>query len=223
MGLSANGSMGLGGHGEGFEQQNQGVTRRQPGEGPKVNGGRTMGLDETELELIDDPEWSVDHKTFGTTDPETGNIKVQISNRHPMDILRTIAHELSHSKNGDTDGETGSDEENRANAEAGEQLRDLADEMPEMFKECFMGIRDSDVLDKQDPFRGPGGDEVNEESGEDREYREHGKSLRRAGLDRKSSRKIAAAIASDHRREDPNYYRHEDSPSLKEFFSRGRD
>ena len=41
-GVSVNGSEGLGGRAEGFEQQNQGVVRRSPGEGPKVNGGRAQ-------------------------------------------------------------------------------------------------------------------------------------------------------------------------------------
>jgi hypothetical protein len=53
-GLSVNGSMGLGGHGEGFEQQNQGVTKRFPGEGPKVNGGRSQSQ---ELDSYDQPQY----------------------------------------------------------------------------------------------------------------------------------------------------------------------
>ena len=50
---------------------------------------------------------------LGRLNTKTGDVKVQISGRHPMDVLRTIAHELSHSNHGDTDGHTGSDEENR--------------------------------------------------------------------------------------------------------------
>ncbi|OGR26112.1 MAG: hypothetical protein A2139_08015 [Desulfobacca sp. RBG_16_60_12] len=53
-GLSVNGSMGLGGHGEGFEQQNQGVTKRFPGEGPKVNGGRSQSQ---EMDSYDQPQY----------------------------------------------------------------------------------------------------------------------------------------------------------------------
>ena len=41
-GISQNGGEGLGGHGDGFEIQNQGVTRRNPGEGPKASGGRSQ-------------------------------------------------------------------------------------------------------------------------------------------------------------------------------------
>jgi hypothetical protein len=54
MGLSTNGSEGLGGHGEGFEIQNQGVMRRAPGEGPKVNGGRAQSQ---ELDSYDQPQY----------------------------------------------------------------------------------------------------------------------------------------------------------------------
>jgi hypothetical protein len=53
-GISANGFEGLGGHGEGFETQNQGVTRRRPGEGPKANGGRPQSQ---EMDATDQPQY----------------------------------------------------------------------------------------------------------------------------------------------------------------------
>ena len=63
-GISGNGFEGLGGHGEGFEIANQGVTRRWPGEGPKVNGGRSQSQ---ELDATDQPQY-VD----GEEEPEPG-------------------------------------------------------------------------------------------------------------------------------------------------------
>lgn len=54
-GLSGNGFEGLGGRGDGFEVQNQGVTRRFPGEGPKVNGGRSQSQ---RLDSYDQPQFS---------------------------------------------------------------------------------------------------------------------------------------------------------------------
>lgn len=54
MGLSGNGSEGLGGHAEGFEQQNQGITRRAPGEGPKVSGGRSQPQ---QMDTYDQPQF----------------------------------------------------------------------------------------------------------------------------------------------------------------------
>lgn len=53
-GLSVNGAEGLGGHGAGFEQQNQGVTRRAPGEGAAVNGGRSQSQ---EMDSFDQPQF----------------------------------------------------------------------------------------------------------------------------------------------------------------------
>jgi len=53
-GVSVNGSEGLGGHGKGFDIQNGGVTRRNPGEGPKVNGGRAQSQ---ELDSYDQPQY----------------------------------------------------------------------------------------------------------------------------------------------------------------------
>ena len=58
-GLSVNGAEGLGGHGEGFEVQNQGVTRRAPGEGPKVSGGRSQSQ---ELDSYDQPQYEAEQK-----------------------------------------------------------------------------------------------------------------------------------------------------------------
>jgi len=78
--------------------------------------------------------------TFGTYDPNYKIITINISNRHPMDICRTLAHELVHHKqniNGELDhksGITGSKHENEANAAAGVIMRKFAKIYPEMFK-----------------------------------------------------------------------------------------
>ncbi len=53
-GLSQNGSEGLGGHGDGFEIQGQGVTRRAPGEAPKADGGRPQSQ---EMDSYDQPQY----------------------------------------------------------------------------------------------------------------------------------------------------------------------
>lgn len=53
-GLSQNGAEGLGGAAQGFEIQGQGVTRRAPGEGPKVDGGRAQPQ---ELDSYDQPQY----------------------------------------------------------------------------------------------------------------------------------------------------------------------
>jgi len=67
--------------------------------------------------------------SFGQFIPRKNTILVGCSNRHPVDILRTLAHELVHYKQhldkelDAQSGNTGSDEENDANAMAGVIMR----------------------------------------------------------------------------------------------------
>lgn len=68
-------------------------------------------------------------RSFGYYDPADGQIVIQCADRHPTDVLRTLAHELVHlAQNQITpltgaDGATGSDVENEANALAGILMR----------------------------------------------------------------------------------------------------
>ena len=80
-----------------------------------------------------------EHPTFGLFDPNTNTISVATRDRHIMDIMRTLAHELTHHKQREEnrikpgDGDTGSDIENEANAQAGVLMRDFADQNPGLF------------------------------------------------------------------------------------------
>lgn len=83
---------------------------------------------------------SPDQPTFGQYVNDEKILFVGISNRHPNDILRTIAHELVHYRQ-DLDkllnhesGETGSPEENEANALAGIVMRNFNKRYPEFLK-----------------------------------------------------------------------------------------
>jgi hypothetical protein len=93
------------------------------------------------LRLKKDPEWSIRNKSFGRYDAATGELIVALGNRHIMDILRTLAHELTHRKQDETEsmpldaGETGSAYENEANARAGVLMRDYAGMHPEYFED----------------------------------------------------------------------------------------
>ena len=77
--------------------------------------------------------------TFGMFDPDASTITLGISNRHPLDIVRTLAHELVHYRQAvedrlnDESGTTGSDEENEANAGAGILMRSFGKKHPEFF------------------------------------------------------------------------------------------
>jgi len=81
-----------------------------------------------------------DYPTFGQYANESEIITLDIKNRHPLDILRTLAHELAHYKQdvedriGPHSGVTGSSEENEAHAMAGIIMRNFNQAHPEYFK-----------------------------------------------------------------------------------------
>ena len=64
-------------------------------------------------------------------------LQVVSADRHPMDVLRTLAHELVHWKqrleHQEMDGSDGSDTENQANAVAGVIMRKFGKSNPECF------------------------------------------------------------------------------------------
>jgi hypothetical protein len=78
--------------------------------------------------------------TFGKYVNGEHTLYVALANRHPNDILRTIAHELTHyrqdteHKLDSTSGETGSPIENEANATAGIVMRHFNKKYPEYLK-----------------------------------------------------------------------------------------
>jgi len=89
--------------------------------------------------LHTDPGWSEQTQSFGRYTPDSHTLEVNLANRHIMDILRTVAHELVHCRQNqqhplpNSAGETGSDWENQANAMAGVIMRDYADAHAEQF------------------------------------------------------------------------------------------
>ena len=96
-----------------------------------------------EVVLHDDPDWSKQNNSFGQYNPGTQTLHVSLANRHLLDILRTVAHELTHCRQNelnelpDDAGATGSPWENEANAQAGILMRDFADANPEYFTESY--------------------------------------------------------------------------------------
>ena len=85
--------------------------------------------------LVDDVDFCKNNKTFGLMYPD--KIVISIVNRHPIDILRTVAHEYIHHKQ-QSEGKklnenAGSISENEANAKAGEVLRRYGNLHPELF------------------------------------------------------------------------------------------
>jgi hypothetical protein len=78
---------------------------------------------------------------LGYFDLDTQNIVVTVKDRHQMDIMRTLAHELVHRKQNEIrelDGATGSPDENEANSLAGVLLRWWGKKNPEQFNENIL-------------------------------------------------------------------------------------
>jgi hypothetical protein len=88
------------------------------------------------MHLVKEVETSGDQPTFGCLDLNEYSITLQAVNRHTVDILRTLAHELVHCRQylddniNNESGETGSEQENEANSEAGVILRNFSKQFP---------------------------------------------------------------------------------------------
>ena len=92
--------------------------------------------------LIDDADYAKKIVAFGQLSNDN-TIYLSIINRHPMDILRTLAHEYvhykQHTENRLHKSGPGSQSENQANAKAGEIMRRYGQLHPELFD--LMSIR----------------------------------------------------------------------------------
>ena len=86
--------------------------------------------------LIDDLDFSKKNRAFGMMNSD-GIVYISIINRHPLDILRTVAHEYVHYKQSikrvAMNPNPGSPSENEANAKAGEIMRKYGKLHPELF------------------------------------------------------------------------------------------
>lgn len=85
--------------------------------------------------------------SFGGYAPHSKQLMVYTKHRHPMDILRTVAHELVHHKQNENgqlgkdiakESGTGSNIENEANAEAGKIMRYFGKENPFYFDMTYV-------------------------------------------------------------------------------------
>lgn len=85
--------------------------------------------------------------SFAAYNPGEKHMVISTKNRHPMDIFRSVAHELVHHKQNEDgrlgkdiakEGATGSDIENEANSEAGKIMRWFAKANPDLFKSSYV-------------------------------------------------------------------------------------
>jgi hypothetical protein len=99
-----------------------------------------IGLDHLPKIVFEQSIGDEDQPTFGKYVNDEKTLYVALANRHPNDILRTVAHELTHYRQ-DTEhqlepdsGATGSPIENEANAVAGIVMRNFNKRYPEYLR-----------------------------------------------------------------------------------------
>lgn len=114
--------------------------------GPMVDGfvsfaSEKLGIKSLPNVQLGQGEYS-DQPSFASYAPDSKSIRVVTINRHPMDVLRSLAHELVHHKQNEDgrikniarEGSTGSPIEDEANSMAGRLMRWYAKENPAHFK-----------------------------------------------------------------------------------------
>ena len=93
--------------------------------------------------------------SFAAYSPHSKEVYVSTKNRHPMDIFRSVAHELVHhkqnldgrlGKNIKKEGATGSKIENEANSEAGKVMRYFGQDNPFYFDMTYVGEEKAIIL-----------------------------------------------------------------------------
>ena len=109
-----------------------------------------LGIDRPDLTLKD----VNDTNALGYTDMSNGSVTIVVADRHQMDIMRTLAHELVHCKQMTTHtpcGDTGSKDENEANALAGVLMREWGQQNPDLYTEGKNMREDSRTVSNYNP------------------------------------------------------------------------
>jgi len=157
------------------------------------------------IRLRRDPQWSQVNGTFGRYDPDSHTVELATAGRHLVDILRTLAHEMTHARQNeivdlpDDAGETGSAFEDSANAMAGRIMRHWADQEPEM----FAGHRLEEQLDRPTPSAQ---EIMRKHSIDEKTFIDQLKKGIQVELEHTKDVKVAMEIAMDHLNERPDYY-----------------
>jgi hypothetical protein len=91
------------------------------------------------ITFISKPISNSESNSFAAYSPNMKQVQLYIKNRHILDILRSLCHELVHYRQDLNDqlkpdsGKTGSEEENEANSVAGQVMRKYGKLHPELF------------------------------------------------------------------------------------------
>jgi len=92
------------------------------------------------IKILDDAVTGKESNSFAAYVPGSKQIILYTKNRHILDILRSLGHEMVHFRqdlNGkltSNSGKTGSEHENEANAVAGQIMRKYGKMHPELFR-----------------------------------------------------------------------------------------
>lgn len=106
-----------------------------------------LGILEKPLLKYKEPTDQGEQPSFAAYSPGSKEVHVMTKNRHPMDVFRSVAHELVHHKQNEDgrigkdvakEGATGSDIENEANARAGELMRWFGKANPQCFSMSYV-------------------------------------------------------------------------------------
>ena len=106
-----------------------------------------LGISEKPTLKYKDPADQGEQPSFAAYSPHSREVYVMSKNRHPMDIFRSVAHELVHHKQNEDgrigkdvakEGATGSDIENEANSRAGELMRWYGKANPQCFNMSYV-------------------------------------------------------------------------------------
>jgi hypothetical protein len=106
-----------------------------------------LGIKEKPTLRYKEPHDQGEQPSFAAYSPSSREVFVMTKNRHPMDVFRSVAHELVHHKQNEDgrigndtkkEGATGSDIENEANARAGELMRWYGKANPQCFSMSYV-------------------------------------------------------------------------------------
>lgn len=114
-----------------------------------------LGISEKPSLRYKEPDDQGEQPSFAAYSPSDKEVIIMTKNRHPMDVFRSIAHELVHHKQNEDgrlgkdiakEGATGSDIENEANARAGELMRWYGKANPQCFSMSYVTEQKAIIL-----------------------------------------------------------------------------
>ena len=111
------------------------------------------------IKLVNDGAWVLDRRSFGEYAPSENTATVYAGDRNTADVLRSLAHELTHHRQHELkmirrdSGETGSEIENEANAMAGILLREYGKLNPAIYEvESPVAIHEAAIKPENEIF-----------------------------------------------------------------------